>query len=78
VSWVSPPERAALERALAGRGLDLRLEGSRATLFFPDGGGLEGLRVLLAMRALPEVRSIVYGELSLTELYRELYGVEGV
>jgi ABC-2 type transport system ATP-binding protein len=78
VSWVSPPERAALERALAGRGLDLRLEGSRATLFFPEGGGLEGLRVLLDMRALPEVRSIVYGELSLTELYRELYGVEGV
>jgi ABC-2 type transport system ATP-binding protein len=78
VTWAGSPERGALERALGGRAFDLRLEERRATFFFPEGGGLEALRLLLAARELPEVRSIVYGELSLTELYRALYGVEGV
>jgi ABC-2 type transport system ATP-binding protein len=78
ITWATPPERAALERALAGRSFDLRLDGGRTTLFFPEGGGTESLRILLAANGLPEARSIVYGELSLTELYRELYGVEGV
>jgi len=78
LAFESPPERAALERALPGRTLELALDGSRATLFFPAGDGLECLRTLLAARELPPVRSVVYGELSLTELYRQLYGVEGV
>jgi ABC-2 type transport system ATP-binding protein len=78
VTWVTPPERATLERALAGRSFELRLDGGRATLFFPDGGGLASLRQVLDARGLPEPRSIVYGELTLTELYRALYGVEGV
>jgi ABC-type multidrug transport system ATPase subunit len=78
LTWASAPERAALERALAGRSFDLRLEGNRATLFFPDGGGTESLRILLASSDLAELRSIVYGEFSLSELYRALYGVEGV
>jgi ABC-2 type transport system ATP-binding protein len=78
VVWASPPERAALSAALVGQAHDLRLDGARATLFFPGGGGTSALRALLGARDLPEVRSVVYGELSLTELYRELYGVEGV
>jgi len=79
VTWVAAPERAALERALASTAsIDLRLEGERATVFFPDGDGLASLRTLLGAPGLPEVRSVVYGELSLAELYRELYGVEGV
>ena len=78
VTWASPPGRSAIERAFGGRALDLRLEESRATLFFPGGDGIESLRALLGASDLPDVRSIVYGELSLTELYRELYGVEGV
>jgi len=78
IAWAVPPERAALERVLAGHAHELRLDGARATLFFPGGGGIEALRGLLGASTLPEVRSLVYGELSLTELYRELYGVEGV
>jgi ABC-2 type transport system ATP-binding protein len=78
VVWASPPERGALERALAGRTHELRLDGARATVFFPDGGGQEALRALLGTAGLPEVRSLAYGELPLVDLYRELYGVEGV
>ncbi len=79
VTWVTVPERAVLERVLANAGApELRLEGERATLFFPRGDGVATLRTLLGAPGLPAVRSIVYGELSLAELYRELYGVEGV
>ena len=79
VTWVHAPERAALERACpSSDAIELRLEGERATLFFRHGGGLAFLRTLLGAPGLPEVRSVVYGELSLGELYRELYGVEGV
>jgi ABC-2 type transport system ATP-binding protein len=77
VTWAAAPERSRLERALES-GVELRLEGERATLFFPAGGGVAALRALLAAPDLPEVRAVVYGELSLAELYRELYGVEGV
>jgi ABC-2 type transport system ATP-binding protein len=79
LSFDTPPARAALERAVAGvPGAELRLEGTRATFFFPRGGALVGLRELLASAGLPEPRTLAYGELNLAELYRELYGVEGV
>ena len=76
--FASAPTRVGLERALTGRTLELTLDEQRATLFFPAGDGLECLRLLLAARELPPLRSVVYGELSLAELYRLLYGVEGV
>ena len=79
VTWSTAPTRAALERSLAALpGLELRLEGERATLFSPRGSGAELLRALLSAPGLPEPRSVVYGELTLAELYRELYGMEGV
>jgi ABC-type multidrug transport system ATPase subunit len=79
LSFDAAPERAVLERALAGvAGVELRLDGARATLFFPSGGALAGLRAMLASAGFPEPRTLVYGELNLAELYRELYGVEGV
>lgn len=79
LTWAEPPERAALERALAGLPpSELRLDGSRATLFFPEGGGAACLHGLLGAGDLPAVRAASLGELSLGELYRELYGVEGV
>jgi len=78
LAWAGAPPRAALEAALAGRRFELRLDGARATLFFPDGDAVAGLRVLLAHDAVPEPRAIVHGELTLAELYRDLYGVEGV
>jgi len=79
VTWERAPDASALARALAGVGpVETRLEGARATFFFPGGDGLESLRALLSASALPAPRSVVYGELTLAELYRELYGVEGV
>jgi ABC-2 type transport system ATP-binding protein len=79
VQWAEAPDPRALERALAGFGpLETRTEGARATFFFPGGDGRRTLQALLAARELPELRSVVYGELTLAELYRELYGVEGV
>ncbi len=78
VGWVSPPTREALERALAGQPCELRLAEASATLFFPEGRVPAALAQLLRAPELPELRSLVYGELTLGELYRELYGVEGV
>lgn len=79
VTWTHAPDPAALARALAGPpSTELCQEGERTTLFFPEGGGTERLRTLLSTAGLPAVRGIAYGELSLAELYRELYGVEGV
>ena len=58
---------------------EIRLDGTRATLFFPgERNPRAALTALLASSELPEPVSFVYGELSLQELYRELYGQEGV
>jgi ABC-2 type transport system ATP-binding protein len=77
-TWSEPPDRAALERILEGREADLRLDGARAMIFFPTGGGQVALQRLVAADGLPPLVSLAYGELPLAELYRELYGVEGV
>jgi len=83
VQWARAPAPGALERVLGqlARGappLEHRSEGERAVFFLPDVSGLAALQGLLSASDLPEVRSLVYGELTLSELYRELYGVEGV
>jgi hypothetical protein len=77
----SPVELPRIERALAGLGQDveIRLDGTRAMLFFPlVRDPRAALAALLSSSELPEPVSFVYGELSLQELYRELYGTEGV
>jgi ABC-2 type transport system ATP-binding protein len=78
VHWSQAPDPRALERALSGLGLlERRLDGERASFFFPSAeAGRRGLRALLEQ--LPAPRALSYGELSLAELYRELYGTEGV
>ncbi|HEX6884080.1 MAG TPA: ATP-binding cassette domain-containing protein [Planctomycetota bacterium] len=79
VTWDTAPARDVLERAVSGvPGAELYLAEGRATFFFRSGGGLAALRALLATTGLPEPRAIAYGELSLAEVYRALYGVEGV
>ena len=78
VTWARAPEPAAVARALAECPHELRLDGAGATLFFADGNVTAALARLLAAPELPEVRALVYGELTLAELYRELYGVEGI
>jgi ABC-2 type transport system ATP-binding protein len=78
VSFVTPPERSAIERALDGTPeLELHLAGTEARLFSPRRAGAELLRALCSA-PLPPLRSVAYGEATLNELYRELYGVEGV
>ena len=70
---------AALRAALAETGLRIvRIEGLEATLLVEDDPPRAGLARLLQARGLPEPSSLVFGELSLHELYRELYGEEGV
>ena len=71
----------ALLRALdAMEGVELG-EGSpaRITLFLaPGSDSRETVARIVALPELPEPASFAYGELSLHELYRELYGSEGV
>lgn len=74
-----PPERAAVERALAAHApLELALTGAHLRAFAPAGDPRELARLLLGARELGPLRAFSYGESSLAELYRELYGVEGV
>jgi len=83
VVWERAPDPAALARLLAGVGaVETHLAGATGTFLFPgDGDGERGraaLRALLDARELGAPRELSYGELPLSELYRELYGTEGV
>jgi len=79
VQWERAPERAALERVLAPfEACELVLEDDRARLFAPRATPEELLRALLAAPELGPLRTLSAGEASLADLYRELYGVEGV
>ena len=71
------PER--LRAALEPLGAEVRLDGHRATLFpQADADPVDLLRGVVTRGDLPAPASLVYGEMSLQDLYRELYGVEGV
>jgi len=81
VTWPAAPDASELERVLVPLGpIEKRLDGASATFFFPGGlaDGRAALLALLLSSALPDPRAIEYGEPSLADLYRELYGVEGV
>ena len=58
-------------------GARVRLEGVRATVELVDGDPLAILAAALVSPLLPRPLSIASGELSLAELYRDVYGVEG-
>jgi ABC-2 type transport system ATP-binding protein len=80
VTWAQPPDPAVVARALHGLDFESRSDGARVTFFFPHAasGGPAALRALLAAPELSEPRAVLLGELSLAEIYRELYGAEGV
>ena len=81
VTWTAAPDPGELARVLEPLGaLESRVDGPRATFFFPGGeaDGRAALLLLLQASALGDPRTIEYGEPSLSDLYRELYGVEGV
>lgn len=68
-------DRAALERALPASGLErLEVDGERATLLLADEDPRRVLGALTTARELPAPARIEYGELSLEDLYRDLYG----
>lgn len=73
------PERERLERVLAAHGTcELTLLDGEARIHVRTGDPREVARTLLAGNELGPPRALAYGESSLAELYRELYGVEGV
>ncbi|MEW6072605.1 MAG: ABC transporter ATP-binding protein [Planctomycetota bacterium] len=79
VAWADPIDPAAAAGSLATRGAeDVRIEGGRATFVLPAGDPRRALAEILSARDLPAPTSLVYGEFSLHELYRALYGEEGV
>lgn len=79
VRWEHTPARATLERLLAPHGpCELSLEEDRARIFSPRATPEELLRTLLSAAELGPLRTLSAGEASLADLYRELYGVEGV
>jgi len=55
----------------------VRVEGLRASVSLEEGDPASFLASALAASDLPRPRALQYGELSLGDLYRELYGVEG-
>jgi ABC-2 type transport system ATP-binding protein len=78
ITWTRAPSESEVRAALGELEAELALVGERATLFFPAGGGAQALARLVTSPGLPEVREARYGELALADVYRELYGVEGV
>ncbi|MFN0009714.1 MAG: ATP-binding cassette domain-containing protein [Planctomycetota bacterium] len=68
----------AVEATLARQsGARVRVEGLRASVALEGTDPAEFLARALAAPDLPRPRAAEYGELSLGDLYRELYGVEG-
>jgi len=65
---------AALGREPTGR---VRVEGLRASVALDGADPAAFLARALAAPDLPRPRAAEYGELSLADLYREIYGVEG-
>ena len=82
ITWeegAGAPSPENLHTALESIGVtDVRLEGTQATLLLPADDPREALGALLANPDLPAPASLQFGTLSLRELYRVLYGTEGV
>ena len=79
VRWERPPEAATLTRLLAPHGpCELAFSDEGARIFSAGARPEDLLRTLLAARELGPLRTLAAGESSLADLYRELYGVEGL
>jgi ABC-2 type transport system ATP-binding protein len=73
----APGVRDALQRAAAGLpGARARLDGTRLVAELDARDPRAFLGALAERAELPPPRSIAYGQLSLAELYRDLYGVD--
>jgi ABC-2 type transport system ATP-binding protein len=73
----APSARAALERAAAAfSGARARLDGTRLVAELDQRDPRAFLKALAERAELPPPQSIGYGQVSLAELYRDLYGVD--
>ena len=77
ITWDEPIDEAGTRAALAGIG-ETRVFANGALVFLEQEDPRPALEVLARASTLPRPTSIGFGELSLGELYRELYGREGV
>jgi ABC-type multidrug transport system ATPase subunit len=79
LAWSAGTDASAFAARLESLGAArVRTDGARASATLREPDPRPFLGALAAARDLPAPDSAVYGELSLAELYRDLYGVEGV
>jgi ABC-2 type transport system ATP-binding protein len=79
LTFTAPPDVGDLERRLEALGAErVRLTERGAVVTLLEEDPRPFLTALAASSALPAPETLTYGELSLGELYHELYGVEGV
>jgi ABC-type multidrug transport system ATPase subunit len=77
IGFAEPP--ADLEAVLRAAGaMEVRRRGGQFSVLLRDDDPRALLAVLAQRRDWPRPSSVEYGRLSLAELYRDLYGVEGV
>jgi hypothetical protein len=78
LAFAAPPP-GDLAAAMADLGASLvRAHGAQLSVELPGSDALPFLAALERSAALPAPVAIDYGHLSLADLYRDLYGVEGV
>jgi ABC-2 type transport system ATP-binding protein len=77
LTFAAPLDETRLHARLEPYG-EPRFHGQALTLFLRDADPRASLAAILADEFLPPPTSIDFGEPSLAELYRELYGTEGV
>ena len=81
IRWASPVDETAVRDAffVGDPGTRVRVDGDTATVVLAGGADPRPLLQRIALASsLPAPASLTFGELSLQELYRELYGKEGV
>jgi ABC-2 type transport system ATP-binding protein len=78
IGYTTGADFAAIERALAAiPGARAVRDGARFSVHLDAADPRAFLAALAAAVAIPAPTTIEYGQLSLQELYRDLYGVEG-
>ncbi len=77
LEWPEPIASDGVHQSLARFG-EVRFEERSALLFLREEDPRPALRAILEDRSLPPPAAFSFGELSLAELYRELYGAEAV
>ena len=78
LGYADRAQAEALKAALASHAERITLEGSRASVMLREPDPRSFLSALAGADQLAPPKVIEHGQISLQELYRDLYGVEGV